>query len=711
MKAKICNSSAYFFIGMLSLMLPVLTALAAPSAVVRDPEIDKLKSILNMSLEDLLDLTVETGTKSPRRLHKTPGIIRVFTQDDFRRYGFKTLKDVLRHIPGYELNESRAGHTNLFIRGVQDRTTSKILLLIDGVPMRDLYWGNFSVDEMITLNNIEQVELLNGPGSVLYGANAFAGIINIRTKSKGRSVQARYGMQGSFKDGQRVNDKPFHHLSGEWSEAGWYGFGEFFKSQGFNPERNVDGEWANRPQDKEKKHLFAKYQKNGLMLAADLTDYTYPYLLSSAGNERFFKRKPFYLTARYEHETKNKTLYSIQAFYNHSELLRLDTRYKNNELNRRRYGYRNGSLLGLDADTRWRWQSHQITLGVSWLRDKSHRQENVSYYFSGGELTKTKTKAILQGQATHDDVAVFVQDIWDVNQYLTVTAGLRYSWLSDFDNQLTYRLGLNAEYEQFYGKLLYGSAFRVPTYRESFKLYDNPEIGINQLKPEQLLTLEAQLGYRFDKADVNLTVYHNRYTDFMMDLITLSVNDALLNPDDPKNGDEYTFNLDEIKTTGLELAVAWYPTERVSLRVSASALLQAEETAGTFPDNVVLRNPYPQTTQDLNFLSKYSLSLATAWQFHPKYRLMGDLRYNSRRSVSGVYQSGVDESLQQLDNPRSFVLVNLGLEAQLKPQITTELRISNLFNERAFNPNIQDPTEYDIEWPGRSISLGLRMAF
>ncbi len=156
------------------------------------------ESILNLSLQELFELTVETGSKSPRTLRKTPGIVRVFSREDFHRYGFKYLKDVLRHVPGFELNESRSGHSNLFIRGVQDRTTSKVLLLIDGVPMRDLYWGNFSVDEMMSLDNIEQVEILNGPGSVLYGANAFAGIINLLTRSEGRSLRVSYGLQDSF---------------------------------------------------------------------------------------------------------------------------------------------------------------------------------------------------------------------------------------------------------------------------------------------------------------------------------------------------------------------------------------------------------------------------------------------------------------------------------------------------------------------------------
>lgn len=692
------------------LILQAANAAAAPSALLRNPETSNVKAILALPLEDLFQIKVETGTKSLRPLNKTPGIVRVFTQEDFRQYGFKTLKDVLRHIPGYELNESRSGHTNLFIRGVQDRTTSKVLLLIDGVPMRDLYWGNFTVDEMLSLDMIERVELLNGPGSVLYGANAFAGIINIRTKSEGRAFAATYGLQHSYANGEDEY-KPFYRLAAEWSEANWYGFGEYFSSDGFNPERNVDGEWAERPQDKRKKHLFAKYSAGGLTLSADFNDYEYPYPLSSTGYERAFQRQPFYLNARYEYQTKDQVHFGIQAYYQRTDLLRLDTRYKEGVLDRIRYGYRNGDLLGVDADAQWQWQDHQLTIGASWLRDKSLRQENVSYNYSDGELEDIETSAILPESAVHNDVAVFIQDIWDLNEEFTATAGLRYSWLSDFSNQFSYRLGLNFNRDRFYAKLLYGSAFRVPTYRESLKVYDNPDIPQNPLKPEHLLTLEGQLGYQFDKADINLTLYHNRYRDFMMDLIALSVNGALLTPDDPGDGDEYTFNLDEIKTTGLELAANWHPSDTLSFRFGAQALLQAQETAGEFPANVVLGNPYPGESHDLDFLSRYSFSLAAAWQFHPRYRLMGDLLYNARRDINETYQSGVDSSLRNADNAAAFMLVNLGLEAQLGKNSSAELRINNLFNEQAFSPNIQDPSEYDIEWPGRSIGLWLRSSF
>lgn len=140
---------------------------------------------LELSLEDLLNLHVDVATKSSMPLHKSPAIARVFTQDDIQRFGFQTLADLLLTVPSFQINPFKAGNIGVFVRGVQGRNTSKILLLIDGAPMRDAFWGNFNIDEMVSMTNIKRIEILNGPGSVIHGANAFAAVISITTKSEG----------------------------------------------------------------------------------------------------------------------------------------------------------------------------------------------------------------------------------------------------------------------------------------------------------------------------------------------------------------------------------------------------------------------------------------------------------------------------------------------------------------------------------------------
>ena len=139
--------------------------------------------LIALSLEDLLNVTVTSTTKSSLEIRQAPGVVRVFTRTDIVRLGFRTLHDVLRQIPGIQVIEYRTGHQTIWVRGVQSRYNNKVLLLIDGVPMHDSFYGHFDIDESQPLDDAERIEVISGPGSVLYGTNAFAGVISITTRS------------------------------------------------------------------------------------------------------------------------------------------------------------------------------------------------------------------------------------------------------------------------------------------------------------------------------------------------------------------------------------------------------------------------------------------------------------------------------------------------------------------------------------------------
>jgi len=178
------------------------------------------------------------------------------------------------------IQENQAGHQNVWIRGVQQEFNKKILLLIDGVPMRDLYTGNFNIDEMIPLENVEKIEVLNGPGSVLYGTNAFAGTISITTKSKGRSVQVAYG---SF---NRIE------TYGEYNVGGLYVSGKYYSSDGFQPEYMIDGLQRTVDQTAKLGYASLKFKKNDLTVGASISSYTYPFKYQKTTKETRFSRTP-----------------------------------------------------------------------------------------------------------------------------------------------------------------------------------------------------------------------------------------------------------------------------------------------------------------------------------------------------------------------------------------------------------------------------------
>jgi len=141
--------------------------------------------LLEYSLEELGEIRVITASKRMQKLGEAPATIYVVTADDIKHYGYRDLKDVLQNLPGIEYVNA---HSNLQggQRGFAENW-AQTKLLIDGRPMNKLWSGEAYIASQYTLNNIKQIEIVQGPASALYGADAFTGVINIITKNSENS--------------------------------------------------------------------------------------------------------------------------------------------------------------------------------------------------------------------------------------------------------------------------------------------------------------------------------------------------------------------------------------------------------------------------------------------------------------------------------------------------------------------------------------------
>ncbi len=130
-----------------------------------------------MSQEELLDVEVFSASKKLQRSSDAPAIMNVITQAQIKKMGAITLIDMLKFVPGVEVSMGADGFYRLAIRGA--RKDGHILVLIDGHQFNDFYGGRALYD--LPSDFIEKIEIIRGPGSALYGANAMAGVINIFT--------------------------------------------------------------------------------------------------------------------------------------------------------------------------------------------------------------------------------------------------------------------------------------------------------------------------------------------------------------------------------------------------------------------------------------------------------------------------------------------------------------------------------------------------
>ena len=159
--------------------------------------------IEQLDLEELLNPTVSTATKSVRTLEQTPAIVTVFRRDDINRLGARQLIDLLRFVPGfYEVSSPL--ERNIAIRGVHAASPYHFVVLLDGMPVNDFLFSSSS-PESFSLEYADRVEIIRGPGSAIYGANALMGVVNIITARDPDGEHAHAGVSVGTQNALRTD--------------------------------------------------------------------------------------------------------------------------------------------------------------------------------------------------------------------------------------------------------------------------------------------------------------------------------------------------------------------------------------------------------------------------------------------------------------------------------------------------------------------------
>lgn len=171
----------------------------------------------DLSLSDLMSIEIVTASKEAEPINKAPGVVSSLSRDEIDRLGPATLRQILSTMPGMTASSGYMfGRSSLAVQGdMSKENSSHILVLIDGRPIREVLEGGVSGDilEGFPTSAIERIELIKGPGSVLYGSDAFTGVVNIVTR-KPSEDGARIGAM-TASDGARRADATFDFVSGD----------------------------------------------------------------------------------------------------------------------------------------------------------------------------------------------------------------------------------------------------------------------------------------------------------------------------------------------------------------------------------------------------------------------------------------------------------------------------------------------------------------
>jgi outer membrane receptor protein involved in Fe transport len=147
---------------------------------------------------------VTSVSKTAESLREAPATVVVVTGDEIERRGYLDLEQLLHDLPGFDVNRTNGDiYSHVYQRGYFDEFNSRLLLLIDGVEQNDLTQGTQYLSRQYPLTNIDRVEVVYGPASTMYGANAYTGVISIITKDAAALVgeKQRFGLVGHVTSG------------------------------------------------------------------------------------------------------------------------------------------------------------------------------------------------------------------------------------------------------------------------------------------------------------------------------------------------------------------------------------------------------------------------------------------------------------------------------------------------------------------------------
>lgn len=523
-----------------------LAAMATTGWTQTEPPTD----LTEASLEDLMNIKVETvygASKHLQNVTQAPASITIVTSDEIRRYGYRTLADILRRVPGFYVTYDR-NYTYVSVRGF-GRTgdyNSRILLLVDGHRLNDDIYGEalLGTEFPIDVDLIERVEIIHGPSSSLYGDNAFLGVINVITK-KGRGAKGfqvagsgasydtgytRVTYGGKFKPGWDVL------LSSSFYDS--HGQERLFFQEFNTPETN-NGVAVNSDHDKFSQG-FADVSFKDLHLQAAYGTREKGIPTASFGDMFNDSRaqttdRHAYIDLGYDHKFQWDLdftgriyfdNYTYQGIYPYSLQSGSPT-----ILN---YDFVNGAWAGEEVKlSKLLFARHLLTVGHEYRDNFRETQVNfdIDPYF-----------LYLNDHRQSSVWALYAQDEYSIRKNLVLSAGVRHDDYYGFGGTTNPRVGLiYSPLAQTTLKFLYGSAFRAPNAYESYYLVSNSNLANPGLKPETIRTVEFVVEqYLGERYRLSGSVFQNQIRN-------------LIDQEVLPNGFVQFQNADAVRAKGVEL--------------------------------------------------------------------------------------------------------------------------------------------------------------
>ena len=468
---------------------------------------------------------VQVATGEEQSIAKAPAVTTVITAQDIEAMGARELDEILRAVPGLYVRYNYIANPIYSLRGIASDNSPEVLVLINGIRLNNAQEGSTgTIWTDMPVSHIARIEIIRGPASAVYGADAFAGVMNIITKTRadiaGTEVGARYGSFDT-RDVWLLHGGRYagFDLAWMWEYGTTDGHGEIVENDRQTAYDAVFGTTVSEApgpyETRSRAHeLHLDISRGHWRARAGFhqgRDHGGGVVAGALSRDTYYDDERFNADLTYHNPlvTQNWNV-TLQLGYLRTHWKGYVILYPPGAFG----GTFPDGMIGIpsvrESHTRvdssgfyTGFRNHLLRLGAGYVYDDQYETGVTDNFTSGpGPLVDyADTPQVFTPEVARDSHYLFVQDTWRMHPEWELTAGIRYDRYSDFGSTTNPRAALVWQPNRdFTTKFLYGRAFRAPAFNELYITSNPVQSGNPHLEPEAIDTWEWAFDWRAGKA-------------------------------------------------------------------------------------------------------------------------------------------------------------------------------------------------------------------
>ncbi len=599
-----------------------------------------------------MHIKVVTASKTDQSIKEVAASVHVITAEQIRDRAYFTLEEALSDLPGFQFRNIVGFNSYVFMRGAPSQN-NLILLMVDGIQINELNSGGFYAGGQYNLSDVEQIEVVYGPASALYGTNAVSGIVNIITKNPVKNSGHVSILGGNFKTGMINFDltRYFANKDLGFSVSAQYKTTEKADLAGYEGDNNWTDDMENFENDLSLSgKLKIKNFNTGIVFQEKRSSRTTNF--KSVGDTSLDKNTIwdiYFLNAFLKYSNNNHEKWSsVSTAYYRNSTVRPNTISQIVKSTTITPGYQIGyyrpnHLLGLENQFNYR-PIERLLLKGGLIGETESLSEGYSITFSNSQdatpPTPDKPPVINNYLFSY-----YAQANYSLIGQISLNAGIRHDFSNYYGNVFIPRIGLVLNQNNFTAKVLFNKAFRAP------KPWDyNFGTGNNGLMPEKMRSLEFCLTYRLKE---NFTFGGALFSNAIEDKLTKEISDTI----------NRWINKDILNTMGLEL-YGNYSTANLNIYANYSFNDSRDQNDIFIPE-----------------ISKHTVNAGFTWSLSEMFRINLSANYFGERknpAIIGSTDDNIIEDALVLNGCISFTGIK---------KFNLQIKLNNILNEKYYHPS------------------------